>query len=88
MRIFDYQSEGPLYHISLMLKPEEAEGLIEHLRELLSQPDRRQFYLEDREWGELEVSVYTPKNTRFYRPKLQKLLKSKSDYWQRVDVGT
>jgi hypothetical protein len=73
MRMLSYETDQPLRQIGILLTPEEAKQLLTELQAVV---ESGQGYarLVDDDWGDLDISLYTPDNRDFLHRRIRQLI--------------
>jgi hypothetical protein len=75
MRMLDYDADAPLRRVGLLLTPAEAESLLAQLQALVGSGSGYA-RLEDAEWGDVDVSLYTPETMPFIHRRIRRLIET------------
>jgi hypothetical protein len=73
--MLDHDTDLPLKHVSLLLTREETEGLVRDLQALLA-TGNGYARVEDVDWGDCDVSLYTPETMEFLHRRSRRLIET------------
>ena len=75
MRMLDYAADTPLKHVGILLTREEAEALLRQLTALLASGSGYA-RAEDPDWGDLDLSLYSPETMPFVHRRIRRLIET------------
>lgn len=75
MRMLDYQTDQALRRVAILLTHEEAEALARQLQALLTSGSGY-VRLEDSDWGELDLSLYSAETLPFLHRRSRRLVET------------
>ena len=75
MRMLNYETDSPLKQVGVLLTREEVEHLVKELQAVLA-AGTGYARVEDEDWGDLDISVYTPENLDFLHRRTRRLIET------------
>ena len=75
MRMLSYESDQPLRQVGVLLTRPELEELVERLQGVL-QAGTGYARLEDADWGDFDITLYTPENRPFLHRRVRRLIET------------
>jgi hypothetical protein len=75
MRMLSYETDRPLKQVGVLLTRPELEELIGRLQAVL-QAGTGYARLEDADWGDLDITLYTPENQPFLHRRVRRLIET------------
>ena len=75
MRLLNYETDAPLRQVGVLVTRGELEVLIERLQAVL-QAGTGYARLEDADWGDLDITLYSPETQPFLHRRVRRLIES------------
>jgi hypothetical protein len=75
MRMLDYETDRPVRQVGVLLARPELEELVERLQAVL-EAGAGYARLEDADWGDLDITLYTPENQPFLHRRVRRLIET------------
>jgi hypothetical protein len=75
MRMLDYETDRPVRQVGVLLTRPELEELVERLQAVL-QAGAGYARLEDVDWGDFDITLYTPENQPFLHRRVRRLIET------------
>jgi hypothetical protein len=75
MRMLSYETDQPLKQIGVLLTRPELEELVGRLQAVL-QAGTGYARLEAADWGDLDITLYTPENQPFLHRRIRRLIET------------